>query len=76
MEELYYPSSENKGATAKLICVFVFAYADGCCQQVLIYKSLCTFRENHTPRLWLSCIFTTFSYFIHGILDDLYQWYA
>ena len=32
-EELYYPSSENKGAdqlrvTAKLICVFVFAYAD------------------------------------------------
>ena len=32
MEELYYPSSENKGAdqlgTAKLICVFVFAYAD------------------------------------------------
>ena len=38
MEELYYPSSENKGAdqlrvisfavTAKLICAFVFAYAD------------------------------------------------
>ena len=33
-EELYYPSSENKdadqlrGVTAKLICVFVFAYAD------------------------------------------------
>ena len=32
-EELYYPSSENKGADqlrgyAKLICVFVFAYAD------------------------------------------------
>ena len=39
-EELYYPSSENKGAdqlrgyreavavTAKLICVFVFAYVD------------------------------------------------
>ena len=32
-EELYYPSSENKGAdqlhvTAKLICVFVFTYAD------------------------------------------------
>ena len=38
-EELYYPSSENKGAdqlrgyreaivTAKLICAFVFAYAD------------------------------------------------
>ena len=29
MEELYFPSSENKGAdvTAKLICVFVFAYA-------------------------------------------------
>ena len=30
-EELYYPRSENKGAdqvTAKLICVFVFAYAD------------------------------------------------
>ena len=33
-EELYYPSSENKGAgqlrgvTAKLICIFVFAYAD------------------------------------------------
>ena len=33
-EELFYPSSENKGAdqqlrgTAKLICVFVFAYAD------------------------------------------------
>ena len=29
-EVLYYPSSENKGAdqlTAKLICVFVFAYA-------------------------------------------------
>ena len=30
---MYYPSSENKGAdqlrgTAKLICVFVFAYAD------------------------------------------------
>ena len=34
VEELYYPCSENKGAdisfavTAKLICVFVFAYAD------------------------------------------------
>ena len=41
LEELYYPSSENKGAdqlrryreadfevTAKLICAFVFAYAD------------------------------------------------
>ena len=35
MEELYYPCSENKGAdqisfavTAKLICTFVFAYAD------------------------------------------------
>ena len=28
-EELYYLSSENKGAvTAKLICAFVFAYAD------------------------------------------------
>ena len=31
MEGLYYPCSENKGAdhgvTAKLICVFVFAYA-------------------------------------------------
>ena len=32
-EELYYPSSENKGddqlrGTAKLICAFVFAYAD------------------------------------------------
>ena len=32
-EELYYPSNENKGAdqlrgTAKLICVFVFVYAD------------------------------------------------
>ena len=32
-EELYFPSSENKGGisfavTAKLICVFVFAYAD------------------------------------------------
>ena len=27
-EELYYPWSENKGATAKLICVFVFAYAN------------------------------------------------
>ena len=33
-EEGYYPSSENKGVdqlhtvTAKLICVFVFAYAD------------------------------------------------
>ena len=32
MEGLYYPYSENKGAdhfavTAKLICVFVFAYA-------------------------------------------------
>ena len=32
-EELYYPSSENKGViscavTAKLICAFVFAYAD------------------------------------------------
>ena len=30
-EELYYPSSENKGAdqlhAAKLICAFVFAYA-------------------------------------------------
>ena len=31
-EELYYPCKENKGAeplavTAKLICVFVFAYA-------------------------------------------------
>ena len=30
---MYYPSSENKGAdqlpvTAKLICAFVFAYAD------------------------------------------------
>ena len=29
VEELYYPSSENKFAvTAKLICAFVFAYAD------------------------------------------------
>ena len=30
VEELYYPCSENKGAelTAKLVCVFVFAYAD------------------------------------------------
>ena len=33
VEGLYYPCSENKGAdsfavTAKLICVFVFAYAD------------------------------------------------
>ena len=34
VEELYYPCSENKGAdqpravTAKLICAFVFAYAD------------------------------------------------
>ena len=32
-EELYYPSSENQGVisfavTAKLICVFIFAYAD------------------------------------------------
>ena len=34
-EELYYPSSKNKGAdqlrgyrAAKLICVFVFAFAD------------------------------------------------
>ena len=32
-EEVYYPCSENKGAdqlrgTAKLICVFVFAYAN------------------------------------------------
>ena len=32
-EEVYYPFSENKGVisfaiTAKLICVFVFAYAD------------------------------------------------
>ena len=29
-EEVYYLCSENKGAdlTAKLICVFVFAYAD------------------------------------------------
>ena len=33
VEGLYYPSSENKGAlisfavTAKLICVYVFAYA-------------------------------------------------
>ena len=28
-EELYYPSSENKGAvTAKLICAIVFANAD------------------------------------------------
>ena len=32
-EELYYPSSENKAlisfaVTAKLICAFVFAYAD------------------------------------------------
>ena len=32
-EEFYYPSSENKGAdreadTAKLICAFVFLYAD------------------------------------------------
>ena len=29
VQELYYPCSENKGAvTAKLICVFVCAYAD------------------------------------------------
>ena len=27
-EELHYPCSENKGA-AKLICAFVYAYADG-----------------------------------------------
>ena len=25
---LYYPSSEHKGGTAKLICVFVFAFAN------------------------------------------------
>ena len=35
VEGLYYPCSENKGAdqlrvTAKLICVFVFAYAKCC----------------------------------------------
>ena len=28
VQELYYPFSENKGVTAKLICAFVFAYAD------------------------------------------------
>ena len=27
MERLYYLWSKNKGATAKLICVFTFAYA-------------------------------------------------
>ena len=51
---MYYPSSENKGAnqlrgyreaTAKLICVFVFAYADcwfshGAAQMTRINQSL------------------------------------
>ena len=45
-EKLYYPYSENKGAdqisfavTAKLICVFVFAYAKaGFLTTWLIYK--------------------------------------
>ena len=48
VEELYYPCSENKGAdqlhsvTAKLICTFVFAYADcwfsHAAAQIILFK--------------------------------------
>ena len=42
-EELYYPSSENKGADqlrGYLICVFVFAYADCWFSHVAAHLSL------------------------------------
>ena len=58
VKELYYPCSENKGAfavTAKLICAFVFAYADcwfsHAAAHIILFNPLCVLQISSHKRI-------------------------
>ena len=67
-EDLYYPSSENKGADpAKLICTFFYAYAD-CWFSHVVAHLLVFFFPYHVCILWSKVPVNIFILLYQGVV--------